>query len=186
MIHGLLISTPMVAARWKCCIASIEISFTQLQYSNQSADSLSLFGCSIRFLGRSLKSSWSLGTSKSLRFSELSKCTKAYKTKNQGFSKAFLINQFHTTSFFLYILKISENIWFSDILRGYGKRPVTWSRLKGKTFVQNYLPTTLKSIFAEDNNYEFKVAMSWPYRTRKQKSRCWMFLQLFFLFLVNL
>ena len=33
-----------------------------------------------------------------------------------------LINQYHATSLFLYPLKISENLWFSEVLRGYRKR----------------------------------------------------------------
>ena len=40
-----------------------------------------------------------------------------------------LINSFHATVLFLYPLKISENFWFSDVFRGYRKRPVAWNRL---------------------------------------------------------
>ena len=35
------------------------------------------------------------------------------------------VNQFHTASFFLYLLKTSENLWFFDIFRGYRKRSMT-------------------------------------------------------------
>ena len=35
------------------------------------------------------------------------------------------LNQFHATDLFLYLLKILENLWFSDVFRGYRKRPVT-------------------------------------------------------------
>ena len=34
------------------------------------------------------------------------------------------INPFHATGIFLYPLKKSENLWFSDVFRGYRKRPV--------------------------------------------------------------
>ena len=32
-----------------------------------------------------------------------------------------LINSFHATCLFLYPLKTSENLWFSDVFRGYRK-----------------------------------------------------------------
>ena len=34
------------------------------------------------------------------------------------------INSFHATGLFLYLLKISENLRFSDVFMGYRKRPV--------------------------------------------------------------
>ena len=40
-----------------------------------------------------------------------------------------LLNSFHVTVLFLYLLKMSENLWFSNIFRGYWKRPVVWNRL---------------------------------------------------------
>ena len=36
-----------------------------------------------------------------------------------------IVNPFHATGLFLYPLKTSTNLWFSDTFRGYGKRPVT-------------------------------------------------------------
>ena len=36
----------------------------------------------------------------------------------------FLFNPFHATGLFLYPLKTSENQRFSDVFRGYRKRPV--------------------------------------------------------------
>ena len=35
-------------------------------------------------------------------------------------------NSLNATAPFLYPLKTSQNLWFSDIFRGYGKRPVAW------------------------------------------------------------
>ena len=35
------------------------------------------------------------------------------------------VNPFHATDLFLYLLKTSENHWFSIVFRGYRKRPVT-------------------------------------------------------------
>ena len=39
------------------------------------------------------------------------------------------VNPFHATGVILYPLKTSENLWFSDIFRGYRERPVTWNGL---------------------------------------------------------
>ena len=39
------------------------------------------------------------------------------------------VNPFHVTGVILYPLKTSENLWFSDIFRGYRKRPVAWNGL---------------------------------------------------------
>ena len=38
-----------------------------------------------------------------------------------------IINPFHAIGLFRYPLKISENLWFSDLLRVYQKRPVAWN-----------------------------------------------------------
>ena len=35
------------------------------------------------------------------------------------------LNPFHSTCLFLYPLKTSENLWFSDVFRGYRKRSVS-------------------------------------------------------------
>ena len=40
-----------------------------------------------------------------------------------------VINPSHATSLFQYLLKTSENHWFSDVFRGYQKRPVAWNGL---------------------------------------------------------
>ena len=46
-------------------------------------------------------------------------------------NKSLLVNPFYATVLFLYPPKISENLWFYDILRGTSiKRPVIWNRLK--------------------------------------------------------
>ena len=39
------------------------------------------------------------------------------------------LNLFHATGLFLYSLK-TENLWFSDVFRGYRKRPVALNGLK--------------------------------------------------------
>ena len=44
---------------------------------------------------------------------------------------AFVVNPFDATGLFLYPLKTSENQRFSDLLRGYRKRPVVWNGLMG-------------------------------------------------------
>ena len=38
-------------------------------------------------------------------------------------------NPFHANGLFLYPLKKSENLWFSNVFRGYRKRPVAWNGL---------------------------------------------------------
>ena len=39
------------------------------------------------------------------------------------------INPFHATGLFLFPLKTLENLWFSDVFRGYRKRTVAWNGL---------------------------------------------------------
>ena len=41
----------------------------------------------------------------------------------------YAVNLFHVTGLILYPLKTSENQRFSDVIRGYRRRPVTWNRL---------------------------------------------------------
>ena len=42
------------------------------------------------------------------------------------------INPFHDTVLFLYLLKTSENLKFSDVFSGYRKRSVAWNGLAAK------------------------------------------------------
>ena len=44
------------------------------------------------------------------------------------------LNLFNTTDLFWYPLKISENLWFSDVFRGYQKRSVAWNGLMSRYF----------------------------------------------------
>ena len=41
----------------------------------------------------------------------------------------YCINPLHTTDLFWYPLKTSENLWFSDVFRGYKERSVGWNGL---------------------------------------------------------
>ena len=41
----------------------------------------------------------------------------------------FSFNPFHATDLFWYPLETSENLWFSDVFRGYQKRSVVWNEL---------------------------------------------------------
>ena len=52
-------------------------------------------------------------------------------------------NPFHTTDLFLYPLKASENLWFSNFFRGYRMRPAAWNGLIGQ-----YKTLTLQSIIS--------------------------------------
>ena len=38
-------------------------------------------------------------------------------------------NPFQATGLFLYPMTTSKNFWFSDVFRGYKKRPVAWNGL---------------------------------------------------------
>ena len=49
-----------------------------------------------------------------------------------------LFNSFFATDLFLYPLKTSENLWFSNNFRGYRKGPVAWNRLKEQWFAIIY------------------------------------------------
>ena len=40
-----------------------------------------------------------------------------------------ILNPFHATDLFWYPLKTSENLWFSDVFRGYQKKSVAWNGL---------------------------------------------------------
>ena len=51
-------------------------------------------------------------------------------------------NPFHATGLFLYPLKTSENPWFSDVFRRYGKRPVAWNGLHGFQITKLLLTST--------------------------------------------
>ena len=50
------------------------------------------------------------------------------------FDRPFLVTQ---QKIFLYPLKSSENLWFSGVSRGYRKKPMTLSELKGKRHLLN-------------------------------------------------
>ena len=43
------------------------------------------------------------------------------------------ITLFHATVLFQYSLKISKNLWLSDVFKGYRKRPVAWNGLTLET-----------------------------------------------------
>ena len=45
-----------------------------------------------------------------------------------------LFNSFHATGLFLYPLKTSENQRFSDVFRGYRKRPMALNELKERIY----------------------------------------------------
>ena len=53
------------------------------------------------------------------------------KTQLQLFFTFFgnFFNPFYAIGLFLYPLKTSENLWFSDVFRGYRMRPVSWNAL---------------------------------------------------------
>ena len=50
---------------------------------------------------------------------------------------------FRATGLFLYPLTTSENLWFSNVSRGYEKIPAAWNGLKCfKYFAENYQQKT--------------------------------------------
>ena len=46
------------------------------------------------------------------------------------------LKRFRATGLFLYPLKTSENIWFSDVFRGYRKRLVACNGLNDKKLIE--------------------------------------------------
>ena len=62
------------------------------------------------------------------------------------FSSAMVINPFYATDLFWYPLKTSENQRFSDVFRGYQKRPVAWNGLKKAQIKSKLSGVTLNSL----------------------------------------
>ena len=61
----------------------------------------------------------------------------------------FFLYPFHPTGLYLYLLKKSENLWFSNFFRGYRKRPMAWNGLVGihsSHFTQSWIATTRQSL----------------------------------------
>ena len=57
-------------------------------------------------------------------------CNITYVLKKLAFLKVLLkVNPFHASAFFLYPLKITENLSFSDVFRRHRKREYTRNRL---------------------------------------------------------
>ena len=53
---------------------------------------------------------------------KLRKCKRFREKFNLDFGPKNVLNPFSTNVALLYPLKTSENLWFSDVFRGYGKR----------------------------------------------------------------
>ena len=51
------------------------------------------------------------------------------------------INPFHATDLFWYPLKTSENLWLSDVFRGYQERSVAWNGLRNINIKKKALTT---------------------------------------------
>ena len=63
-----------------------------------------------------------------------------------------LFNPFQATGLFLYPLKTSGNQRFSDVFRGYKKRPVAWNELKS---IMDFHDLFFKSQSSEQYWYNF-------------------------------
>ena len=63
-------------------------------------------------------------------------------------------NPFHDTDLFRYPLKTSENLWFSDVFRGYQKRSVAWNGLIMVLTLQK-----LQTLYTWLKNYELKLVL---------------------------
>ena len=57
----------------------------------------------------------------------------------ERWNKYSYVNPFHATGQFLYPLKILEDLWFSDIFRGYRNRPVASNELMCRVDMMRYL-----------------------------------------------
>ena len=56
----------------------------------------------------------------------------------ERWNKYSYVNPFHATGQFLYPLKILEDLWFSDIFRGYRNRPVVSNELMFRVDMMRY------------------------------------------------
>ena len=63
----------------------------------------------------------------------LNKSSREWKSNSLTIMSLFL-NPFHGTGRFLYTLKRSEILWFSDVFRGYRKTPVPWNWLRHQAY----------------------------------------------------
>ena len=70
-----------------------------------------------------------------------------------------LLNPFHATGLLLHLLKILENLWFSDVFRGYGKRPVAWNGLMYQLFFRttNLLLLLYPLLLIESMTYSLPI-----------------------------
>ena len=70
-----------------------------------------------------------------------------------------LLNPFHAIGLFLYLLKTSENLWFSDIFRAYRKRPVAWNGLMYQIFFRttNLLLLLYPLLIIKSMTYSFAI-----------------------------
>ena len=64
--------------------------------------------------------------SNKLRHKVLVKFINRAEIKNYCHHVGLVTNPFHATGLFLYPLDSSGNLWFSDVFRGYRKRPILW------------------------------------------------------------
>ena len=70
----------------------------------------------------------------------------------------YYMNVLPAIGLFLYHLKISDDIWFSDVFRGYIKRQVIWNKFNMHFINTSYVPV---------GNDMFKV------NNRNSRWRCW-------------
>ena len=70
---------------------------------------------------------------------------------------------FHATDLFWYPLKTSENLWFSDVFRGYQKRPASGNGLISFALQDMKLKQLLKTNF---NVLAMQTKEEWPYWTK--------------------
>ena len=64
-----------------------------------------------------------------------------------GTSRINSINPFHADVIFLYPLKTSENLWFSDVFREYRNGTIAWQGLKIFFWFSNQIISLLETIF---------------------------------------
>ena len=67
------------------------------------------------------------------------------------------VNPFHTTGFFWYPLKASENLWFFDVFKRYRNRPVTWNGLINATITFSSL-FSIMTLALEQFNTTYNAA----------------------------
>ena len=95
------------------------------------------------------------------------------------FKKPYIVRvkPFHATGFFLYPWKNQKTCDFSDVFRGYWKRPVAWNGLKNFSDLSEYIVTHIGCLHAAIllKILGYSLSCSSIFQERFHKDACWVF-----------